>query len=105
MRNAARRRLRITWVVVALAAAVLVMIGANQPSSPPPSQGNATSLPAGPIRTVNTDPIDSREFLLQMATNRAQVFQYFYDHYGVQDSATFWTTPHDGVTPDWYHRR
>jgi hypothetical protein len=71
----------------------------NQPSSPPPSQDSAAYLPVGPILTVNTDPIDSREFLLQMGTNRAQVFQYFYDHYGVQDSATFWTTPHGGVTP------
>lgn len=27
-------------------------------------------LPAGTILTVNTDPIDSREFLLQMGANR-----------------------------------
>ncbi len=91
------------WVAVALAAAVFAVIAAviatNQPSSPPPSQASAAYLPAGTILTVNTDPIDSREFLLQMGTNQAQVFQYFFDHYGVQDSANFWTTPHGGVTP------
>ncbi len=120
-RNANGRHLRTAWVAVARAAAmlaviavaltavVLAVIAANQPSSPPPSQDSvaylptnqdsAAYLPAGPILTVNTDPIDSRKFLLQMSTNRAQVSQYFYDHYGVQDSATFWTTPHGGVTP------
>ena len=34
-----------------------------------------------------------------MSTNEAQVSQYFYDHYGVRDSADFWTTPHGGTTP------
>jgi len=34
-----------------------------------------------------------------LVTNEAQVFQYFYDHYGVRDSADFWTTPHGGITP------
>jgi hypothetical protein len=113
-RNTSTRHRRTAWVAVTLAAVVLAVvvfavIAAKQPSSPPPSQGSATYvptdpesaayLPTGPILTVNTDPIDSREFLLQMGTNRAEVFQYFYDHYGVQDSATFWTTPHGGVTP------
>ncbi len=93
-RHAARRRLRTAWVAV-----VLAVVAANQPPSPPPSQASAAYLPAGPILTVNTDPINSHEFLPQMGTNQAQVFQYFYDHYGVQDSATFWTTPHGVVTP------
>lgn len=89
-----------------LAAAVLAVTAGCQASSPPspisalpPSQDSAAYLPAGPILTVNGDPVDSREFLLQMDTNEAQVFQYFHDHYGVQDSAGFWTVPHGGVTP------
>ena len=97
-------RPRTMWAAAALAAAVLAVITACQtsPSSPlasPASPDSTAYLPAGPAFTVNTDQIDSREFLLQMGTNQAQVFQYFYDHYGVRDSADFWTTPHGGVTP------
>ncbi len=99
-----RGRPRTAWVAVALAATVLAVItGCRTSSSSPPtstaSRDSAAYLPAGPMFTVNTDPIDSREFLLQMGTNQAQVFQYFHDHYGVRDSADFWTTPHGGVTP------
>jgi hypothetical protein len=82
-------------------AAVLAIIAVHGQTSGQVSigQDSAAYLPAGPILTINGDPIDSREFLLQMASNRAQVFQYFYDHYGVQDSASFWTTPHGSITP------
>ncbi|ADJ49539.1 hypothetical protein AMES_7715 [Amycolatopsis mediterranei S699] len=81
-----------------LAAAVAVIV-VHQTSAPPAGQDPAAPLPDGPVLTVGTDPVDSREFLLQMGTNRAEVFQYFYDHYGVRDTAGFWTTPHGETTP------
>lgn len=93
------RTARVAAVAAVAAAAVLAMTTACQTSPPPSPGGGATSPPTGPVFTVNGEPVDAREFSLQMGTNRAQVLQYFHDHYGGQDSAGFWTTSHDGVTP------
>jgi len=102
-------RIRIAWLLVVLGvvliAAVVALTSPNQPSSAlpggasTPSPASAAYLPSGPVLTVNSDTIDSREFVLQLEPNEARVFQYFYDHYHVRDSAHFWTTPHGGSTP------
>ena len=51
------------------------------------------------VALVNGEPITELEFKLQLAKNRAYVYDYFQRKYGVADNQEFWNTPYDGEIP------
>ncbi len=51
------------------------------------------------VATVNGEPVTFAELSLFAADQRAKVTSYFQRKYGVEDSSTFWTTPHGGESP------
>jgi hypothetical protein len=93
-------------VLVGGAAAVLLGLpggrgGGAAPSAAPPI--SPVSMAA--VETVNGQALPVREFELFLARDRAETFAYFQQHYGVSDSASFWTTAHGGQTPSDYIKR
>jgi hypothetical protein len=61
--------------------------------------GNVMGNQSSALLTINQVPIDEREFMLFLNTQRAKVVGYFKDTYGVSDQPNFWTTTYSGETP------
>jgi hypothetical protein len=57
------------------------------------------------VETVDGQALPVREYELFLSQDRAETFAYFQQHYGVADSATFWTTAHGGQSPTGYLKR
>lgn len=96
-----RRGIRVGLIALVLAAGALVpALGLTG------HEGSASAVPApspdsmATVETVNGDALPVREYELFLAQDRAETFAYFQQHYGVADSATFWTTAHGGQTPE-----
>lgn len=51
------------------------------------------------IATVNGEPICKQEFTQQLRREKALIYNYFKDKYGVEDSSTFWTDSYGGEKP------
>jgi hypothetical protein len=56
-------------------------------------------VPSADVASVNGVAIPTREFALFLDQDRASVFAYFQQHFGAQDSKSFWTTSFAGQTP------
>lgn len=53
----------------------------------------------GIVAYINGEPVTIREFSQAMLRNRADIYAYFKQVYGVDDSPEFWTQSHQGETP------
>lgn len=51
------------------------------------------------VATVNGEPVSVREFSRKLETVRADIYQYFYQKYGVNDNLNFWTNSYGGEVP------
>lgn len=99
-----RRRIRggvVALVLVAGALAAVFGLTGHQGSATADSSTAPALSPnsMATVETVDGDALPVREYELFLARDRAETFAYFQQHYGVADSATFWTTAHGGQTP------
>ncbi len=51
------------------------------------------------VATVNNEPIYAREFKVEMAENRAEIYAYFKRNYGADGGKTFWTDRYGEESP------
>jgi len=87
-------------VVLAAGTAIAAAAASGHASTPKPSVAVVLSPESmATVETVDGDPLPVREYELFLARDRAETFAYFQQHYGVADSANFWTTAHGGETP------
>jgi hypothetical protein len=93
-------------------AASLTLLGRQTASAAAPaaSSSASASLTISPVSMATVETVDSialpfREYELFLSQDRAETFAYFQQHYGVSDSADFWTTSHGGQTPTAYLER
>ncbi|HTJ67138.1 MAG TPA: hypothetical protein VL551_06370 [Actinospica sp.] len=93
-------------LVIAAAGIVSLSLLGHQSAS-----ASAAAVPTKPslspdsmavVETVDGAELPVREYELFLAQDRAETFAYFQEHYGVSDSAHFWTTAHGGQTPTAY---
>ncbi|MBR7827216.1 hypothetical protein KDK95_12935 [Actinospica sp. MGRD01-02] len=106
-RRFARPRLilaTIALVVAGAGAVSLSLLGHQSASASAAAPATASISPdsMAAVETVDGMALPVREYELFLAQDRAETFAYFQQHYGVTDSATFWTTAHGGQTPTKY---
>lgn len=84
-----------------LYALFLIMIGLILISvMPSASVSSASEMPDNTIvAKINGLPVQLREFMLMANKNRSEVFSYFKQTYGAEDSKTFWTEEYEGKSP------
>jgi hypothetical protein len=101
-----RRGIRGGLIAVVLAAGAMIaalgLIGGQGAASAAPTIPVLSPDSMATVETVEGDALPVREYELFLAQDRAETFAYFRQHYGVADSATFWTTAHGGQTPTAY---
>lgn len=103
--HASRRRRGIRAGLIALVLVAGALVAALGLTGRDGSASAASAVPAlspdsmATVETVNGDALPVREYELFLAQDRAETFAYFQQHYGVADSATFWTTAYGGRTP------
>lgn len=87
---AINRKVAITTVLILLAILVMFIF----------VQGNCTNSSDWKIiATVNNEPIYVKEFRLEMQRNRAAVYAYFKNKYGIDSHKNFWTGNYSGESP------
>lgn len=86
------------WLLAGLVIAAWLVITRGAPAAPDSPSVSSDNV----VATVNNEPISQREFERVFNNNRSRVYDYFLQKYGATDSPDFWTTPHDGQTPQAY---
>lgn len=75
---------------------ILVFLTVSIIAKPKPSKANhETNL----IATVDGFPIHANEFQRAIHANKSGIIRYFYEKYGAEQSAAFWTTSYGGEFP------
>jgi hypothetical protein len=101
-----RRGIRGGLIALVLAAGALVaalgLVGGQGAAAAAPTTPALSPDSMATVETVDGDALPVREYELFLAQDRAETFAYFQQHYGVADSANFWTTAHGGQTPTAY---
>jgi hypothetical protein len=93
-------------VLVAGAVAVtLSLAGGRSHAAAAPATPSISPDSMAVVETVDGAALPVREYELFLSEDRAETFAYFQQHYGVADSASFWTTVHGGQTPTAYLER
>jgi hypothetical protein len=80
----------VVWLL--LGAMVVPTLGAE-------GEDGAEDLVADRVATVNGEPISARLFQRRLVRGRSLAYRHFRERYGAEESADFWTTSHEGVTP------
>ena len=106
----AKKKLLLGTIVLVAAGAVavavsLTLLGRQNASAAVPAASAKPSI--SPVSMATVETVDDitlpvREYELFLSQDRAETFAYFQQHYGVADSANFWTTSHGGQTPTAY---
>jgi hypothetical protein len=73
--------------------------GSHASTRKPPAAAVLSPESMATVETVDGNVLPVREYELFLARDRAETFAYFQQHYGVADSAKFWTTAYGGETP------
>lgn len=87
-------RLKALHIIAILAIGAAVVVGGYEIFVNRSDSGSSNA-----IATVNGEPIAVNEFRLFMEKNRANVYSYFKQKYGVDDSSHFWTTEINAEIP------
>jgi hypothetical protein len=106
-RSSARPRLILATIALVVAGAVAASVSLLGHQSASASAAAPTAPSISPdsmaaVETVDGAALPVREYELFLSQDRAETFAYFQQHYGVTDSASFWTTAHGGQTPTAY---
>jgi len=108
--SSVRLRIIVGTIALVLAGGVAVslsLLGHQSAAAASASPATPSISPASmaTVETVNGEALPVREYELFLSQDRAETFAYFQQHYGVSDSANFWTTAHGGETPTAYIKR
>ena len=92
-----------TWMIAIIAATVAAVTAATVATRSTTSDTNGRP-PALTAVVVNIDgqDIPVREFNIFLARERANTFAHYQQQLAVDGGTQFWTTPHDGETPQDY---
>jgi hypothetical protein len=69
------------------------------PALAPDEEGGPQYLAAAWVAKVNGEPISARLFQRRLVRSRSLAYRHFRQQYGAEESADFWTTSHEGMTP------